>query len=357
MDDARTLLTRANARELLTAFKLDRMECLRPLVEFLARFPARRLSRHILWFDHIAGQHGLAAAGRYMLNEFTSTTHIEGQQHVPRHGPLLVVANHPGMVDAMAIWVALECRRDLKIIAAERDILRLIPNVRSRLLFVNPRAECRVGLVRQAAGHLRQGGALLTFPSGTIEPDPSVRPARPFLSWSSSADLLVRLVPETKVLPIVVSGVISITALQHPLAKRFSEPKEREWAAATLQVFCRYFRDTQTRVAIGQPIPAGQFPLRPALDAAMTSLLNRVPPRNSSLRGESPAYPNFSLGTGVGDRGTRRESTIEKPVAFGSFGRLAPNFHPIFSALAASTTWPSPRRSRRPRVRSDLLRR
>src|SRR5262249_23290923 len=157
----------------LTAFRLDRLRYLRPFVEFLARLPARRLSGHILWFDHIAGQRGLAEAGRYILNEFTSSTRIEGQQHVPRHGPLLVVANHPGMVDAMAIWVALECRHDLKIIAAERDILRLIPNIRSRLLFVNPGAGCRAGLVREAAAHLRKGGALLTFPSGTIEPDPS----------------------------------------------------------------------------------------------------------------------------------------------------------------------------------------
>jgi len=329
MDDALSLLTRVNAREMLAAFKLDRLGCLRPLAEFLARFPARRLSRHILLFDHIAAQHGLAAAGRYILNEFTSSTHIEGEQHVPRHGPLLVVANHPGMVDAMAIWVALECRRDLKTIAAERDILRLLPNIRSRLLFVNPRAECRAGLVREAAGHLRRGGALLTFPSGTIEPDPSVRPAHPLLSWSSSADLLVRLVPDTKVLPIVVSGVISSTALQHPLAKRFSEPKEREWAAATLQVFCRSFRDTQTRVAIAEPISAGQLPLRPALDAAMTSLLRRALPRSDTLRNQPSARPISSL-AGLGDKRARRDSTIE--------------------TLAASRTWPSPGPSRRPSI-------
>ena len=286
MDSALTLLTRTNAREMLAAFKLDRSRYLRPLVEFFARFPARRLSRQILWFDHIAGQDGLAAAGRYILNEFTSSTHIEGQQHVPPHGPLLVVANHPGLVDAMAIWVALECRRDLKIIAAERDILRLIPNIRSRLLFVNPKAGCRAGLVREAVSHLRQGGALLTFPSGTIEPDPSVRPEQPFLNWSSSPDLLVRLVPEAKVLPIVVSGVISSTALPHRLARRFADPKEREWAAATLQIFCRYFRDTHTRVAIGEPIGTGQLFPRPAIDAAMLTLLDRVLPQNISARKE-----------------------------------------------------------------------
>lgn len=275
--DALTLLTRANAREMLSAFKLERLKYVRPVAELLARFPARRLSRCLLRFDDIAGHHGLAAAGRYILNEFTSSTHFEGIENIPPSGPLLVVSNHPGLVDAMAIWVAFEARPDLKVIAAERDILTLIPNVRSRLLFVNPRAECRIGLMRDAATHLRRGGALLTFPSGAIEPDPSMRSAVPHLNWSSSPDLLLRLVPETKVLPVVVSGVISRTAHRHLLARRLVDPKERDWAAATLQVMCRRFRDTQTRVAIGEPISTGPLPVQAALDAAMTSMLDRVP--------------------------------------------------------------------------------
>src|SRR5262245_33404670 len=153
MDDSLTLLTRANAREILAAFKLDRLGCFQVLADWLASFPARRLSRQILRFDDLVGQHGLAAAGRYILDEFTGSTHIEGQQHVPRCGPVLAVANHPGMVDAMAIWVALERRPDLKIIAAERAILQLIPNIRCRLLFVNPRTGTRAGLLRDAANH------------------------------------------------------------------------------------------------------------------------------------------------------------------------------------------------------------
>ena len=84
MDDTLTLLTRANAQEILAAFKLDRLGRFQPLAEWLASFPARRLSRQILRFDDLVGQQGLAAAGRYLLDEFTCSTHIEGQQHVPR---------------------------------------------------------------------------------------------------------------------------------------------------------------------------------------------------------------------------------------------------------------------------------
>jgi Acyltransferase len=286
MDENLTLLTRANAKEILAAFKFDRLGRFQPLAEWLASYPARRLSRQILRFDDLVGQHGLAAAGRYILDEFTCSTHIEGQQHVPRFGPLLGVANHPGMVDAMAIWVALEHRPDLKIIASERELLQLIPNIRSRLLFVDPRRGSRSRLLRDAANHLRQGGALLTFPAGTIEPDPLVRVVDSLAGWSDSSDWLVRLVPETIVLPIAVSGVISRTAHQHRIAKRFADPKEREWAAATLQVLCRHLRDTQTRVVIGEPISSGQFGQWAAIQAAMASLLARV---------SDPTMSNFKI--------------------------------------------------------------
>jgi hypothetical protein len=275
MTDNLTLLTRANAREMLAAFKLDRLRHFQRLAEWLASFPACRFSRQILRFDDLVGEHGLAAAGRYILDEFTGSIRIEGRRHVPQWGPVLAVANHPGMVDVMAICVALERRPDLKIIASEREVLQLIPNLSDRLLFVSPGTRGRSGLLRDAANHLRQGRALLTFPAGTIEPDPSVRAVDTLAGWSNSPELLVRLVPETTVLPIAVSGVISRTAQRHPIARRYVDPKEREWAAATLQVLCRRLRDTHTRVVIGEPI-AGPFSRQAAICGAMAALLARV---------------------------------------------------------------------------------
>jgi hypothetical protein len=299
--DILSLLTRANAREILAAFKLDRLGRLQPLADWLASFPARRLSRQLLRFDELAGQQGLATAGRYIVDEFTGSIRLEGQQHVPPYGPVLVVANHPGMVDVTAICVALEQRRDLKIIAAEREILQLLPNIRSRLLFVDARTGRRSGLLRDATNHLRQGGALLTFPAGTIEPDPSVRVVDSLAGWSASAELFVRLVPETSVLPVVVSGVISKTAQQHRIAKCFADPKEREWAAATLQVLCRRLRDTQTRVVIGEPISSGRVGQRAAIQAAVASLLTHTKNRvDGSLTTSDESYHGPATGTVVG---------------------------------------------------------
>ena len=62
MDDNLTLLTRINAKEILAAFKIDRLGRFQPLAEWLASFPARRLSHQILRFDDLVGQHGLPGA-------------------------------------------------------------------------------------------------------------------------------------------------------------------------------------------------------------------------------------------------------------------------------------------------------
>jgi hypothetical protein len=92
-------------------------------------------------------------------------------------------------------------------------------------------------------------------------------------------------------LPIVVSGVISRTAQQHRIAKCFADPREREWAAATLQVLCRHLRDTQTRVVIGEPISSRQCSQRSAIHAAMASLLARVNvPHDEGLMTDNQVY-------------------------------------------------------------------
>jgi len=251
-------LTELNARDLVTAFKLDRLSHIRGLIDLLARIPARRFSRQVLAFDQQVADYGLAVAGRSMLDLFARRFTIIGQEHVPASGPLLIVSNHPGMVDVMALWAGLECRPDLKIIAADRELLRVLPHACKHLLFVPEHSGARTGLLRAAANHMRRGGALLTFPAGKIEPDPTVRPGavESLNHWSSSTALLTRLAPEAQVLPAAVGGVISASALQNPLINLFRERRDRDWAAATLQVLLPAYRDTHTRVAFGPALQA-----------------------------------------------------------------------------------------------------
>src|SRR5215208_3711940 len=100
---------------------------------------------------------------------------VEGRENVPREGPLLIAANHPGLGDSLALFATIP-RTDLRVVAAVRPLLDALPNTSRYLLTVAEASPGRFGLVRAATRHLRDGGAVLTFPGGRIEPDPAVLP-------------------------------------------------------------------------------------------------------------------------------------------------------------------------------------
>jgi len=93
-------------------------------------------------------------------------------------------------------------------------------------------------LVRQVSGHLRSGGAALTFPAGEIEPDPNVYPGATdaLQTWTDSVGVFVRMAPETVILPVLVRNVIWDKTAKHPLLKIKKTREEREKLAAALQL-------------------------------------------------------------------------------------------------------------------------
>ena len=77
----------------------------------------------------------------------------------------------------------------------------------------------RMQVVRDVIQHLKNNGAILIFPRGTIEPDPAwmPRPDAEFDRWSRSLEIFLKHAPQTQVLVTMVSGVISKRAMQHPI--------------------------------------------------------------------------------------------------------------------------------------------
>ena len=243
--------------DLISAFGLGGTSHGRALMASISRIPARRLARQILTYDRIVGESGLGTGGAWALKRLSRNTSIEGQENVPRGGPLLLVSNHPGLADVVALFAATP-RDDLRVIAAERPFLEALPNTSRHLLTVRETSAGRSGIVRAAARHLRGGGTVLTFPGGRIEPDPAVLPGavEALDHWSSSADLFARLTPGLAVVPAVVSGVISPSALRNPLIHVRRRRRDREWLAATLQVLVPALRNVDARVDFGRPIYA-----------------------------------------------------------------------------------------------------
>jgi putative hemolysin len=210
-----------------------------------------------LTYDRIVGESGLGTGGAWALDKLSRDARIEGQDDVPREGPLLLVSNHPGFADAVALFAAAP-REDMRVIAAQRPFLDALPNTSRYLLTVADASAGGSGVVREAARHLRGGGAVLTFPRGRIEPDPAVLPgATEALDlWSSSADLFARLTPGLAVVPVVVSGVISPSALRIPLTRLRRHKRDREWLAATLQMLIPALHNVNVLVRFGRPIYA-----------------------------------------------------------------------------------------------------
>jgi Acyltransferase len=254
-DDLLERLTELCVEDLICAFGLSGTSHGRALMESISRIPARRLARQILTYDRIVGESGLGTGGAWALKRLSRNTSFEGQKNVPRGGPLLLVSNHPGLADAVALFAATP-RDDLRVISADRPFLEALPNTSRHLLTVAETSAGRLGVVRAATRHLRGGGAVLTFPGGRIEPDPAILPGavEALDRWSLSGDLFARLVPGLVVVPVVVSGVISPSALRNPLIHLRRRRRDREWLAATLQVLVPALRNVDARVAFGSPI-------------------------------------------------------------------------------------------------------
>ncbi|MCX6016341.1 MAG: glycerol acyltransferase [Chloroflexales bacterium] len=265
------VLTAMNVADLQKSFKVDQRPVLRRIVAVLGWWPARRLAQSMAACDQLAGQQSLAAAGQVIVDQYATQAEYVHTDYIPRTGAVLICANHPGMVDTSAMFVAIN-RPDVLVIAADRPLLRALPNVAARLICVPDDVAGRAKVMRIAARHLRNGGALLTFPAGHIEPDPAVMEdaASTLRDWSAVTAFFCRLIPGLPVVGALVSGVISARALQNWWVRRMPIRKDRDWFAATLQLIVPWYRAPLVRVRCAPPLIGGG-----GLTAVMRELINQ----------------------------------------------------------------------------------
>ena len=209
--------------------------------------------------DRLMAQQGFVASSRWTLSQFAEGPQVAGAERIPRAGPLLIAANHPGTVDALVIIVGAG-REDLKIIAGPMPFLQYLPNVSQHLLFSpGDDVQRRARVLREAIRHLAQGGALLLFARGQLDPDPAtMRGAEAELAhWSRSIELFLRSVPEATVVPAIVSGVLARRSVRHPLTwiRRRRLPRQR---LAMILQFVQQMRGKRIslvpRVTFGEPL-------------------------------------------------------------------------------------------------------
>jgi hypothetical protein len=115
--------------------------------------------------------------------------------------------------------------------------------------------------VRQVSTHLRSGGVALTYPAGKIEPDPDVYPGAldSLNNWTDSSGVFMRFAPKTKIVPVLISGVIWERTAHYWLTRIKRTREDRERLAAALQLLVMVTRDAQpttVHVCFAKPITA-----------------------------------------------------------------------------------------------------
>ncbi len=177
-------------------------------------------------------------ASRWILPNFVKKTEVEGAEVVPKEGPLIIAANHPGAHDALVIAANLP-RSDIKIVVnIPLPFIKEIPSTERHFLYAPLDPHVRIGVIRSAIRHLKEGGALLLFASGGIDPDPACMPGsqQEIQKWSGSLELFLRRVPQTKLQITMISGILLPKYVHHIFTRFRRERRDKQRISEFFQV-------------------------------------------------------------------------------------------------------------------------
>ncbi len=256
-------LTEANLSDLYRAFGIR--QGWRQLARHALRLPALSFAKEIYAFDDSIAQLGLQEAAFRLYQQHAGTLHHHGAQF-KRTGPLLILMNHPGLSDILALLSVLD-RSDIRIVAAERPLLRALPNMSRHIIYLSSDLQLRPSSIRETRRHLMQEGCLILFARGAIETDPQLDVKAALAStqdWFTSLRVFSSLHPELSMQTAIISGVRHPASLQSPLLRIHRNDKERDWLAATLQLMLKRYRNHPVHIQIAPVATDAEQVLRDA---------------------------------------------------------------------------------------------
>ena len=245
-------LASLSAREMVEALGLRNGP---PLVRRALGLPfyvaSRELGRTLATLESELAARGLPDAAAGALTRFGVALQVSGVQ--AGAGPCLVLANHPGAYDSLALMRAVG-RADLLILAADREFLRALSGLSAHFVFIGGTPAEGARALRRALIWLRRGGALLHFPAGKIEPDADFAPpGSPLLeAWRPGVSALVKACERVdgRVLVAGVRGVHSPRA-KRLLLNRWAERRGITTFSLLAQVVGK-LHDVRARVRFDQ---------------------------------------------------------------------------------------------------------
>ncbi len=233
--------------EVFRAAKVPEVNWLRKAVSRIVQKPVNHFSKLIVDFDTSIQKNGFVYAANEILSDLTGEVVATGQEFIPASGPLIIASNHPGTYDGLAIISHLP-RDDFRLIVSGIPFFQNLPNASKYLIFATHDTSDRMDVIRKSVRHLQEGGALLIFPSGRLDPDPSLfsNAGEGLKKWSRSIEIFLKKVPEAQLVLTVASGVLSRKYVHHPLTKLFKNDHEQRRFMEFMQII--------KQMAMGKPV-------------------------------------------------------------------------------------------------------
>jgi len=206
---------------------------------------AKRLAEMLVPFDQDLGKYGTQVATRNFIAYFVKEVKARGAESIPTLGPLIVASNHPGAYDSIAIISKIP-RPDVNVIISDIPFFKYMPNSRKHVFYATSEPSSRMNTVRASIRHREEGGCLVIFATGLIDPDPEVwgeAEARQHLEhWSPSLELFLKKVPQTKLVVTIASGVLDPGWAESPITHIVKPGIDRRRLAEFGQVISQLLR-------------------------------------------------------------------------------------------------------------------
>ncbi len=214
----------------------------RNIIAPLLRNPATKLAKILADFYDGVVNKSPSQGAIDTLPKFNIEVQRSGHPGMPMSGSHLLISNHPGGLDSVGILSCIP-RADIKVLVSDVNLMRKLDYLNRYAIFVDFKTFGGMSALRDAISHLNQGGSLLLFAKGEVEPDPACFPGavESIEKWSPSLEIMLRKSPTTSVQILSVSGAILPRFAFHPLTRLRRRPETRQKLAEFMQAIASLY--------------------------------------------------------------------------------------------------------------------